>query len=155
MNETWTTLQGWVGSEVTLRDARGVDVASFRIGCTPRFLRGGEWVNGETNWYTVNCWRGLARNVAESVHKSDPVVVHGRMRVDVWKREGQPDSVSYVVDASFVGHDLNRGVTAFERVTARGDRGEVSEDESVRTLVHGYDAQGPQLDSEGQPLSAA
>ena len=64
--------------------------ASFRVGSTPRYLRNGTWVDGQTSWFTVNCWRSLGRNVAESVRRGDAVVVHGRVRVDVWEREGSP-----------------------------------------------------------------
>ena len=83
--------------------------ASFRVGSTPRYNKGGTWVDGQTSWYTVNCWRGLGKNVGDSIKRGDAVVVHGRVRVDVWEREGQPASVTWVVDATFVGHDLNQG----------------------------------------------
>src|SRR4029079_18251554 len=101
MNESWVTLQGWVGGEVNTREAGGTRVSTFRVGCTPRYLRNGMWVDGQTSWYTVHAWRTLGNNVAASVHKGDAVVVHGRVRVDVWEREGQPPSVTHVVEASF------------------------------------------------------
>ena len=120
MNESWVTLQGWVGGEVNPREAGGTTVPPFRLGCTPRYCerdvdrRADVLVHG-------HCWRALGRNVAESVRSGDAVVVHGRVRVDVWEREGQPPSVTWVVDASFVGHDLNRGTSRFLRVN-RPDR---------------------------------
>ncbi len=57
----------------------------------------------------------------ESIKRGDAVVVHGRVRVDVWEREGQPNSVTWVVDATFVGHDLTRGTSSFVK-TARASR---------------------------------
>jgi single-strand DNA-binding protein len=54
MYESWVTLQGWVGGEVTVRDANGASVSTFRVGCTPRYVRAGAWVDGQTSWYTVN-----------------------------------------------------------------------------------------------------
>ncbi len=36
MNDTLITLQGWLGSDVSLRQAGGTTVASFRVACTPR-----------------------------------------------------------------------------------------------------------------------
>ncbi len=148
MNESWVTLQGWVGGEVTLRDANGTNVATFRVGCTPRYIKNGVWVDGQTSWYTVNAWRSLGRNVADSIHKGDAVMVHGRMRTDVWERAGQPTSVTHVVEATIVGHDLNRGATTFSR-TPRQEPSP-AEDESAKQLVHGFAADGPQLDSEGE-----
>ena len=36
MNETLVTLQGWLGTDVTLRQAGETLVATFRVACTPR-----------------------------------------------------------------------------------------------------------------------
>jgi single-strand DNA-binding protein len=153
MNDSYVTIQGWVGGDVDLREAGETQVASFRVGSTPRYNKGGTWVDGQTSWYTVNCWRALGRNVKESVRRGDAVVVHGRVRVDVWEREGKPSSVQWVVDASFVGHDLTRGTSSFLK-SARPVK-DPREDEAVREMVHAYDPDGPQLDSAGEPVSPA
>jgi single-strand DNA-binding protein len=113
MNESYVTLQGWVGGEVDLRDVGDTQCASFRVGSTPRYLRNGSWVDGQTSWFTVNCWRALGRNVKESLRRGDAVVVHGRVRVDRWEREDKSSSESVIIDANFVGHDLNRGTSSF------------------------------------------
>src|SRR5204862_5912555 len=76
MNESYITLQGWVGGAVDIRDVGETQCASFRVGSTPRYNRNGTWVDGQTSWYTVNCWRGLAKNVHESIRRGDAVVVH-------------------------------------------------------------------------------
>lgn len=152
MNDTYVTLQGWVGNDVDVRDVNGTLCASFRVGATPRYLRNGEWTNGETQWYTVNCWRSLGRNVSTSVRKGDAVVVHGRVRVDVWERDGHR-TVSWIVDATFVGHDLNRGATTFQK-TGRSTAAEQAGHEGPRE-VHPYDATGPQPDTEGRESPAA
>jgi single-strand DNA-binding protein len=154
MNESYVTLQGWVGNDVDQRDVGETQCASFRVGSTPRYLKGGTWVDGQTSWYTVNCWRALARNVADSVKRGDAVVVHGRVRVDVWEREGQPPSVSWVVDATFVGHDLTKGTSSFEKTTRTATR-DPREHETVREVVHSYAADGPQLDAAGDPVTPA
>jgi single-strand DNA-binding protein len=153
MNESYVTVQGWVGNDVDLRDAGETQVASFRLGSTPRYNRGGTWVDGQTSWFTVNCWRALGRNVKESVQRGDAVIVHGRVRVDVWEREGMPNSVQWVVDASFVGHDLTKGTSSFLK-TARVAK-DPREDDAVREMVHAYDADGPQLDAAGNPVAPA
>lgn len=146
MNETYVTLQGWVGTDVTTREVGDTVCATFRVGCTPRRQRDGVWVDGETSWYTINCWRTLARNVAESVQRGDAVVVHGRVRVDVWEREGQPASVSWQVDATFVGHDLNRGSSAFLKSVRHG----LSEAVEISPSSHG----AGQPDGMEPPLTA-
>jgi single-strand DNA-binding protein len=154
MNESYVTLQGWVGNDVDAREVSGVPMASLRVACTPRFNRGGSWVDGETAWYTVNCWRQLGQNVAASIQKGDAIVVHGRVRVDVWEREGQPPSVAWIVDATFVGHDLTKGTSEFTK-TPRSERLDPAQDESVKELVHGYSAGGPKVDSLGEGVEPA
>ncbi|WP_341240570.1 single-stranded DNA-binding protein [uncultured Nocardioides sp.] len=117
LNETTVTLQGWLGGDVTVRDAAGSEVASFRVASTPRrFHRGtGEWVDGVTQWYTVNAWRTLARTCATSLRRGDPVVVHGRLLPRVWTNQAGVEVTTIEVDAVLVGHDLTRGTSVFTR----------------------------------------
>jgi single-strand DNA-binding protein len=153
MNEPTVTLQGWVGNDVVHRDTAQGSVAHFRVGSTPRFRKrgSGEWVDGPTSWFSVTCWRALADHVRDSVRKGEPVLVHGRLRADVWKREDGQSSVSYVVDATYVGHDLSRGTASFVRM-ARPDRSEADDEteQVLRELVHEEPGELPQLDSLGQ-----
>ncbi len=117
MNETLVTLQGWLGADVTIRQAGAVPVASFRLACTPRrFSRRTEtWEDAPTQWYTVNAWRGLADNCAASLRRGDPVVVHGRLNASVGVNSQNVEVTSYEVDAVHVGHDLTRGTSRFTR----------------------------------------
>ncbi len=115
MSDTFVTLHGWVGGDVNFREPHGVSVASFRVASTPRLRKGGEWVDGDTTWYSVTVWRQLADNVRGSVRKGDAVIVHGRLRTDTWKREDGELNSSLQIEASLVGHDLSRGTSTFVR----------------------------------------
>jgi single-strand DNA-binding protein len=117
MNETYVTLSGWLGGDVTLRDAGGVPVAAFRVASTPRrYVRKTDsWEDGDTQWYSVNAWRGLAENCDRSLRRGDPVVVHGKLSAHVWTNKAGLEVSTFEVEASFVGHDLNRGTTEFHR----------------------------------------
>ncbi|WP_127480230.1 single-stranded DNA-binding protein [Nocardioides pantholopis] len=117
MSDTLVTLQGWLGGDVTLRQAAGVPVASFRVACTPRrYQRSTDtWGDGPTQWYTVNVWRGLAENAARSLRRGDPVVLHGRLNLSVWVNAQGEEVTTFEVDAVHVGHDLSRGTSAFTR----------------------------------------
>ena len=75
MNESYVTLQGWVGNDVDVRDVGDTQCASFRVGSTPRYIKNGTWVDGQTSWYTVNCWRGLGKNVGDSIKRGDAVAI--------------------------------------------------------------------------------
>jgi single-strand DNA-binding protein len=117
MNETLVTLQGWLGTDVTLRQAGETPVASFRVACTPRRYqkKTDEWVDGATQWFSVNAWRALAEHCEQSLHRGDPVVVHGRLNAQVWSNSAGMEVTSYDVEAVVVGHDLNRGTSTFLR----------------------------------------
>lgn len=117
MNETLVTLQGWLGTDVTLRQAGETPVASFRVACTPRRYqkKTDSWVDGTTQWFSVNAWRALAEHCERSLRRGDPVVVHGRLNAQLWSNSAGMEVTSYDVEAVVVGHDLNRGTSTFAR----------------------------------------
>jgi len=126
MNEATVTVIGWVATDVTYfpgdhRSAR----AHFRLASTPRWFSAKEerWVAGETLFVTVNCRNALADNVAGCVHKGQPVVVTGRLRLDRWRNEARSGE-DLVVDARTVGHDLTRGTSDFVRTRRRDSVGD-------------------------------
>jgi len=123
LNESLVTLQGWLGSDVTVRQAGESTVATFRLGCTPRRYskKTESWVDGETQWYSVNAWRALADHCAGSLRRGDPVVVFGRLDVEIWTNKAGIEVSSLSVDARFVGHDLNRGTSQFTK-SARSEQ---------------------------------
>jgi single-strand DNA-binding protein len=151
MNEAFVTFQGWVGNEVVHRDTGQGSVANFRVGSTPRIRkRSGDWVDGPTSWFSVACWRALADHVRDSVRKGDPVIVHGRLRTDVWRREDGQSSVTHVVEATYVGHDLTRGTTTFVKAARSEQTADVDDEQIVKELIHAAPPEMPQLDSLGQ-----
>lgn len=127
MNDTMVTLVGNAATAVEHRQTTaGATVARFRLAATSRRWDKAleRWTDGETSFYTVRSWRGLADNVAASVAVGEPLIVQGRLRL----REGEQSPerggqrwFSAEVDAVAVGHDLARGTAAFRRVarTAR------------------------------------
>ncbi len=119
MSEAQMTLTGYVGTDVDYRAGRdgAPPRARFRVACTPRFFdrQQGAWRDQETVWKTVKVWRALAANVASSVRKGEPVVIVGRVRAEVWKDEDGELRSDEVLEATSVGHDLNRGTSAFLR----------------------------------------
>jgi single-strand DNA-binding protein len=155
MNEAFVTFQGWVGNDLVFRETKEGNVANFRVGSTPRIRkRNGDWVDGQTSWFSVSCWRNLADGVRDSVKKGDPVIVHGRLRTDVWEREDGESSTTYVVEAQYVGHDLNRGTAAFLR-SQRPERteGDDETESEVKAMIHNVPEDLPQLDSFGNILA--
>ncbi|MER5871322.1 MULTISPECIES: single-stranded DNA-binding protein [unclassified Streptomyces] len=119
MNDTLVTLVGHVATQIDYKETPNGPSARFRFAVTPRYFdrRKEVWADGATSFYTVWARRTLALNLAGSVSVGEPLVVHGRLRV----REDPPDGegnrwFSADIEATAVGHDLNRGTAAFRRV---------------------------------------
>jgi single-strand DNA-binding protein len=136
------TFSGFVATTPTLFSSpSGTDFTSFRIAQTRRYLdrERGEWVDGRTLWFTVKAFKHVARNVATSLHKGDPVVVTGRLSVDEWTGPDGPRS-SLVVEATSLGHDLTLGESRFARTVHRRDEGQGAARPDRSDAAHADDA---------------
>ncbi len=109
MHEPQISLTGNLAFDPDVRfTSNGVAVADLRIASTRRYKLGEAWVDGETLWFDVACWKQLAENVGSSLKKGDKVTVAGRLVQKTWTREDGTSSVKLVIDASTVGVDLSR-----------------------------------------------
>jgi single-strand DNA-binding protein len=122
MNDMTVTVVGNVVRDVELRfTGAGDPVASFRVAMgTRRFDRSQErWVDSDTHYFTVTCWRAMAHNVVQSITKGMPVLVTGRLRSREVERPcgDHAHMVRYHdIEATAVGPDLARGIANFTRV---------------------------------------
>ena len=131
MNETLVTVAGNVAAEPRIRvTAAGVRVASFRLASTERRYNKElqSWRDGDTVYYTVTCWRTMAENAFESIKKGQPVVVHGRLRVSSYEKDGQVRT-AVEIEARSLGHDITWGCSKFVKASpgVSGDRALVGE----------------------------
>lgn len=122
MYETIVTAVGRVATTVSSHQfADGTPKATFRLACTERRREwtSGNWVDGDTFFVTVICWRALADNVQASLRVGDPVMVRGRMHTREYETEGRRVFTTEM-DASAVGPDLARCTTVVTRPPAGG-----------------------------------
>lgn len=106
---------GTVGTEPRLTYSQGqVAFCTFRLASTDRRYdnASGQWVNGETNWYSVQAFRGLAEHAKRSFAKGDRVIISGRLRVRKWSTDDN-HGTNVEVDADALGHDLRWGTSRF------------------------------------------
>lgn len=128
MNDINVTVIGNVATDVELRfTSAGDPVASFRVASNSRrWDRASErWADGDTQYFSVSCWRAMAHNVAQSVVKGMPIVVNGKLKTreleKVCDSGDHTHRVRFVdVEAVSLGPDLARGVTTFTRVKREG-----------------------------------
>ena len=136
MTDAIITLVGNVASEVrTVNSERGTTITSFRFAHTPRRIdrQTGRWGDGPTSFYGVTCWRTLAEHCRDSLHKGDPVVLFGRLRIRDWRTEDGRPGRDAEIDAISVGHDLVRGTSEFVR--ARKERVDVVDEHELAANV--------------------
>jgi single-strand DNA-binding protein len=117
MNDTYITLSGYVSADPRqYHFDDGSRVTSLRLASTRRVFdkASQSWHDGETTFYAIRCYRALADNVAQSIKLGQPIVVHGKLRIRSYEREGERRFLAEV-EATSLGHDLRRGVSSFEK----------------------------------------
>ena len=139
----FVTLVGFVAMEPSLRVTKeGHHVADVRVGTASRMLdkQTGAWVDGDTSFYTVTCWRKLADHAKASLRKGDPVLVKGRFRTSSYEDKTGRLRTEVEIVADTVGHDLSRGIANY--MWPKHSRQATAEDQA---------AAGSQVSSEGSP----
>ena len=132
---TMITVVGNVATEPELRLTNtGKRVVSFRLAATERrydkALQG--WRDGDTVFWTVTCWRNTGDNVLDSVHKGEPLMVHGRLRIRGYETKDGGRGSAHEIEAQALGHDLARGVSHFTKASFQpGQRDLVPEDDEL------------------------
>ena len=118
MNDIITTVIGNAVTDVSSRvTTTGTSVASFRIASNSRRFdkSTNSWIDQEPSYLSITAWSQLAENVALSVHKGQPLVVTGKLKVRQWQ-DADKSGTNVEIDAIAIGHDLNRGTSEFTKV---------------------------------------
>lgn len=113
------TISGYVGSDpVNFSRNENAPACSLRIGSTSSYYHSEEkaWKERPTTWMTVKAYKSLASNVLKSVHKGDAIVVCGNLNTESWHKDGE-DRSRVVLEATSIGHDLNRGISEFTKTS--------------------------------------
>lgn len=153
MSQADIAMTGLVGTDPEPFSTKSCEGCSFRLGSTRRYKdrRSGEWRDAPTVWITVRAYRGLAKNMAASLRKGDPVTVTGRMVMDSWQGEDGTNRSALVLEARTAGHDLAYGVSSFSRLREKQD----PEEEIHATGPDGGTAEDfavpEELEPQGQP----
>jgi single-strand DNA-binding protein len=89
--------------------ANDVEIAKFRMASNERRYdrESGTWVDGDTLYANVTCWRRLAFGVNACLDKGDPVVVTGRLYTREFEVDGQRRWMTEL-EATSIGPDLSR-----------------------------------------------
>jgi len=110
VNETHVTIVGRMISKPDYRrTANDVEITKFRLASNERRYDrdSGTWVDGDTLYVNVTCWRRVAFGVHACLDKGDPVVVTGRLFTRGFEIDGQRRSVTEM-DATAIGPDVSK-----------------------------------------------
>ena len=122
----------------------GAAVVKFRVAVNKRYKdEAGNWKDGETSYFTVNAWRTLAENVAESLTRGTRVVVAGRLQMRSWETQDGDKRTVVEIEADEVGPSLRWATAKVERQGRSG-----SSDWSAPVAV------GAPMSDEETPLDA-
>lgn len=135
---------------------------TFRVACNDRRYdrEQGKWVDGDTNWLTINAFRGLALHAEESFSKGDRVIIHGRLRVRKWE-SAEKSGVAVEVDADALGHDVRWGVSQFTKRSNSPSSDGPEEDagaepvERIAEQIAGTQSAWLTTESTSEPVAAA
>lgn len=108
----------------------GAAVVKFGVAVNRSYVnRNGEKVE-QTDFFTVNAWRQLAENCAESLKTGSRVIVSGRLQARSWETEGGDKRSTVEIEADEIGPSL-RWASATIIKPARGGPGEWHTDTSM------------------------
>ena len=116
--QTYTTTGLVATTPRYLKTMDGTDICSFRLASSSKRFdpKKMEWIDAETNWFTITSFGTLAVNVASSISKGDRIVLSGTLRVRDWDN-GENSGTSVEIEADTLGHDLFWGQSTFTRTT--------------------------------------
>ena len=128
------------------------DRVNFRVVSTRRRRDpvSGAWLDAGEYGVNVVCWRTLARGVARSLRRGDPVLIIGRIAEREYTGDDGARRWFTEVTADFVGHDLGKGTAQFYRFS-RLDR--PADSAQRETPQAGDDVSAPA--DEGDELTGA
>lgn len=136
------TIQGHVGQTPTLYLNEGrPPFVSVSVATTPRYFdrKTQAWTDGATQWYAVKANGDLATNIADSVHKGDAVLVHGRLSFHEYATKDGGSAWEPVINPTAFGVEISRAVASVRKV--RRDTAEESVD--VSGLAEVSDEEAP------------
>ena len=107
----------------------GAAVAKLGIAVNRFYVnRNGEKVE-QTDFFTVNCWRSLAENVAESLKVGARVVVAGRLQSRSWETEDGQKRSTVEIEAEEIAASMRFATVALTKA-AKGQASDWNADET-------------------------
>ncbi|WP_050668989.1 single-stranded DNA-binding protein [Luteipulveratus halotolerans] len=118
MFKTQVTITGNLVGEPEMRATKtGEPLASMRVAVNARRKdpESGAWVNYATSFYNVSAFNRMAINALNCLHKGEPVLVIGELKVREYTGQHGETQRSVDITAEHIGHDLSQGRSQFRK----------------------------------------
>ena len=125
-NETHVTIRGNLGKDPAKYGEQNVS-ARFSVAVEVSRFQEEKWVKYPPQWFRVKAFGQLATNVLATLHKGDPVIVHGDLRTEYWTDAQGQELSAQVVVAYSVGPDLRRVQAKVIRVAENQELGRATD----------------------------
>jgi len=148
-NDNQVTIVGNLTDDPELRyTPNGAAVCKFRIAVNRRIPDGaGGWKDGEASYFTVNAWRSLAENAAESLTRGSRVLVSGRLQYRSWENQDGDKRTAVEIEADELGPSLRWATARVERNPRSSSAGSSGDwNDKVATSVGGSSQEETPLD---------
>ena len=121
-SENQVVIGGNITDDPELRyTPNGAAVANFSVAVNKRYKdESGQWVDGETSFFRVNCWRTMAENAAESLTRGNRIVVVGRLRQRSWETQEGDKRTVVEIEADEVAPSLKWATAKVEKQSRGG-----------------------------------
>ena len=107
---TTVHIEGNLGQDLDERIQAGASgnlYCRFSVASTERVRRNDNWEDGDTTWFNCTAFGNTAEMMVETLHKGDPVIVDGKIKIRDYEKDGEKrQSVDVTVDK--IGLDLSR-----------------------------------------------
>jgi single-strand DNA-binding protein len=122
----------------------GAAVAKFRVAVNRRYKdQSGEWKDGDTSYFTVNAWRTLAENVAETLTRGANVIVVGRLQQRSWETQDGEKRTVIEIEADEIGPSLRWATAKVEKQGRSGGGGDWSASSDRVSVGAGVEEETP------------
>jgi single-strand DNA-binding protein len=143
--ENQITIVGNLTDDPELRyTPNGAAVANFRVAVSRRYKdpQTNEWKDADTSFFTVNVWRSMAENAAETLTRGSRVVVVGRLKQRSWETAEGDKRTVIEIEADEVAPSLKWATAKIEK-QSRGGGGASDWNENVSVGAGGAGEETP------------
>ena len=100
------TIVGNLVADPETKTAAGHKLAKLRVASNERIKdSSGQWIDGDTTFIDVTCWRKLAEGT-QSLKKGQRVIVYGKLKGRSFVRKDGTNGYGYEIDATDIGASI-------------------------------------------------